>query len=265
MNYRDNLREKKRIVIKIGTSSLTFPNGRLNFSRIEHMCKVISQLKQQGKEIVLVSSGSIAVGVSKMGKKKRPETIPRKQAAAAVGQAVLAKIYRKFFDVHSIYVGQILITYDVIKDDEKRENAENTFEKLFEMGAVPIVNENDTVATDEIEIGDNDRLSAMVAGICKADLLVMLSDIDGFFDDDPRKNRNAQRVSVVTSVDESIMNSAGESGSSFGTGGMSTKILAVSICHSYGIDTIIANADKPEILFPILEGQDIGTLFVAPH
>ncbi|MDA3882777.1 MAG: glutamate 5-kinase [Bacteroidales bacterium] len=265
MNYRDNLREKKRIVIKIGTSSLTFPNGRLNFSRIEHMCKVIAQLKQQGKEIVLVSSGSIAVGVSKLGKKKRPDTIPGKQAAAAVGQAVLAKIYRKFFDVHSIYVGQILITYDVIKDDEKRQNAENTFEKLFEIGAVPIVNENDTVATDEIEIGDNDRLSAMVAGICKADLLVMLSDIDGFFDEDPRKNKNAQRVSVVKSVDESIMNSAGQSGSSFGTGGMSTKILAVSICHSYGIDTIIANADKPEILFPILEGEDIGTLFVAPH
>ncbi|MFO7869786.1 MAG: glutamate 5-kinase [Bacteroidales bacterium] len=265
MNYREKLRDKKRIVIKIGTSSLTFPNGRLNFSRIEHICKVIAGLKEQGKEVVLVSSGSIAVGVSKMGKKKRPDTIPGKQAAAAVGQAVLAKIYRKFFDVHSLYVGQILITYDVIEDTEKRQNAENTFEKLFEMGVVPIVNENDTVATEEIEIGDNDRLSAMVASICKADLLIMLSDIDGFFDEDPRINKHAKRVSVVTTIDESILQSAGDKGSDFGTGGMSTKIIAVTICNSYGIDTIIANADKPEILFPILEGEDIGTLFLSPR
>lgn len=264
MNYRENLRAKKRIVIKIGTSSLTYPNGRLNFTRIEHLCNVIAALKKSDKQIVLVSSGSIAVGVGKLGYKKRPSTIPGKQAAAALGQAILAKIYRKFFDKHEIHVGQILLTYDVIKDAEKHQNAENTFAKLLEIGAVPIVNENDTVATDEIEIGDNDRLSAMVAGLCNADLLIMLSDIDGFFTEDPRKNPNAKRISVITEVDERISASAGTAGSSFGTGGMSTKIIAVQMCHEHGIDTIIANADKPEILFSILEGQDIGTLFVAP-
>ena len=264
MNYRDILLHKKRIVIKIGTSSLTFPNGKMNFTRIEHLCNVIAALQKQGKQVVLVSSGSIAVGVSKLGHKKRPSTIPGKQAAAALGQAVLAKIYRKFFDIHDIYVGQVLLTYDVIKDSEKRENAENTFAKLLEIGAVPIVNENDTVATDEIEIGDNDRLSAMVAGLCKADLLVMLSDIDGFFDSDPRKNADAKRISVVTEVTEAVVASAGSAGSSFGTGGMSTKIAAVQICQSYGIDSVLANADKPQIIFPIIEGEDIGTLFVAP-
>lgn len=264
MDYRKNLRAKKRIVIKIGTSSLTYPNGRLNFSRIEHVCNVIAVLKKNGKQIVLVSSGSIAVGVGKLGYKKRPSTIPGKQAAAALGQAILAKIYRKFFDKHNIHIGQILLTYDVIKDAEKHQNAENTFAKLLEIGAVPIVNENDTVATDEIEIGDNDRLSAMVAGLCKADLLIMLSDIDGFFTADPRKDPDAKRISVVTKTDEQITASAGTAGTNFGTGGMSTKIIAAQMCHEHGIDTIIANADKPEILFSILEGEDVGTLFVAP-
>lgn len=265
MDYRKILPDKKRIVIKIGTSSLTFPNGKMNFTRIEHLCNVIAHLQKQGKQVVLVSSGSIAVGVSKLGHTKRPSTIPGKQAAAALGQAVLAKIYRKFFDIHGIFVGQVLLTYDVIKDAEKRKNAENTFAKLLEIGAVPIVNENDTVATDEIEIGDNDRLSAMVAGICKADLLVMLSDIDGFFEEDPRKNPKAKRISVVTELTDKIISSAGSAGSSFGTGGMSTKIAAVKICHEHGVDTVLANADKPEILFPILIGEDIGTLFLAPQ
>lgn len=265
MNYRENLKNKKRIVIKIGTSSLTFPNGRLNLTRIEHLVKVIATLKKQGKQIVLVSSGSIAVGVGKLGLKKRPATIPGKQAAAAIGQAVLAKIYRKFFDVHQIHIGQILLTYDVITDSIKHKNAENTFAKLLEIGAVPIVNENDTVATDEIVVGDNDRLSAMVASICKADLLIMLSDIDGFFDSDPRKNPNAQRIPIITKIDEQVSSSAGSAGSSFGTGGMSTKITAVEICFEDGIDTIIANADEPEILYDLLSGKDLGTLFIAPQ
>lgn len=264
MKYRESLQNKKRIVIKIGTSSLTFPNGKLNLTRIEHLVNVIAELKKQGKQVVLVSSGSIAVGVGKLGHKKRPSTIPGKQAAAAIGQAVLAKIYRKFFDLHSINIGQILLTYDVITDKQKHTNAENTFAKLLEIGAVPIVNENDTVATDEIEIGDNDRLSAMVASICKADLLIMLSDIDGFFDSDPRKNPSAKRIPIITNVDENVAASAGSAGSLFGTGGMSTKITAVQICHADNIDTIIANADEPEILFTILEGKDVGTLFVAP-
>ena len=264
MDYRGTLRSKKRIVIKIGTSSLTFPNGRMNFARIEQLVDVIATLKKQGKEVVLVSSGSIAVGVSKLGHKKRPTGIPAKQAAAAIGQAVLAKIYRKFFGVHKMNVGQVLLTYDVITNATKHKNAENTFAKLLEFGAVPIVNENDTVATDEIVVGDNDRLSAMVASICKADLLIMLSDIDGFFDSDPRKNPNAKRIPIVTHVDGDVEAKAGDAGSSFGTGGMSTKITAVQICHKDNIDTIIANAEEPQILYNILNGDDLGTLFVAP-
>lgn len=265
MNYRELLKNKKRIVVKIGTSSLTFPNGRLNLARIEHLVNVLAELLKQGKEMILVSSGSIAVGVGKLGLKERPSTIPGKQAAAAIGQATLVKIYRKFFDEHAIHIGQVLLTYDVITDPVKHANAENTFAKLIEFGAVPIVNENDSVATDEIEIGDNDRLSAMVASISKADLLIMLSDIDGFFDSDPRKNPDARRIPIVTSVDKKVSDSAGAAGSAFGTGGMSTKISAVQICHAENIDTIIANADEPEILFDILAGKDLGTLFVAPQ
>lgn len=264
MDYRKALSDKRRVVIKIGTSSITFPNGRLNLRRIEHITNVVAQLQAQGKQIVLVSSGSIAVGVGKLRGKKRPNTIPGKQAMAAIGQAILAKIYRKFFEQHNINVGQILLTYDVITNPEKHHNAENTFIKLLEMGAVPIVNENDTVSTEEIEIGDNDTLSAMVASICKADLLIILSDIDGFFDKDPRKNPDAKRIPIITEVNENVSNAAGSAGTRFGTGGMSTKISAVKICHKDNIDTIIANGDKPEILFDIFDGKDIGTLFVAP-
>lgn len=264
MDYRKALADKRRIVIKIGTSSLTFPNGRLNLRRIEHISNVIAALKKQGRDVVLVSSGAIAVGVGKLGLKNRPNTIPGKQAMAAIGQAILAKIYRKFFEAHHISVGQILLTSDVITIPEKHKNAENTFAKLLELGVVPIVNENDTVSTDEIEIGDNDTLSAMVASICKADLLIILSDIDGFFDKDPRKNKDAKRISIITDVNDKVSNAAGSAGSSFGTGGMATKISAVKICHKDNIDTIIANADKPEILFDIFDGKDIGTLFVAP-
>jgi len=265
MDYRSTLSDKRRIVIKIGTSSLTFPNGRLNLRRIEHITNVIATLQKQNRQVVLVSSGAIAVGVGKLGYKKRPHTIPGKQAMAAIGQAILAKIYRKFFDAHNINVGQILLTSDVITNDEKHKNAENTFAKLLEIGAVPIVNENDTVSTDEIEIGDNDTLSAMVASICKADLLIILSDIDGFFDKDPRKFADAKRISIITDVNDKVSNAAGSAGSSFGTGGMATKISAVKICHKDDIDTIIANGDSPEILFDILAGKDIGTLFVAPN
>jgi len=265
MDYRSTLSDKRRIVIKIGTSSLTFPNGRLNLRRIEHITNVIATLQKQNRQVVLVSSGAIAVGVGKLGYKKRPHTIPGKQAMAAIGQAILAKIYRKFFDAHAINVGQILLTSDVITNEEKHKNAENTFAKLLEFGAVPIVNENDTVSTDEIEIGDNDTLSAMVASICKADLLIILSDIDGFFDKDPRKFADAKRISIITDVNEKVSNAAGSAGSSFGTGGMATKISAVKICHKDNIDTIIANGDSPEILFDILAGKDIGTLFVAPN
>jgi len=263
MDYRSKLKNKEIIVVKIGTSSLTFPNGRLNFERIEHLVMVLSQLKEQGKKIVLVSSGSIAAGVGKMGKREKPSEIPEKQAAAAVGQAVLMKIYQKFFAKHGQVIAQILLTYDVILDEERRHNVENTFSKLLEMGAVPIVNENDTIATDEIEIGDNDTLSALVSTVCNADLLFLLSDIDGLFTADPKKDPNAERRSIVETIDEDIKDSASGAGSSFGTGGMVTKINAAKICLNKDIDMVIANADKPEIMFKILEGKDIGTLFVS--
>ena len=203
------------------------------------------------------------MGTGKLGKKRRPRTLPGKQAAAAIGQAVLMKIYQKFFYNLNKNVAQILLTYDVIAEDEKNQNAKNAFAKILEMKAIPIVNENDSVATDEIEIGDNDRLSAMVAGLCNADLLILLSDIDAMFTADPKKNPDAKRLSVVEEITPEIENAASGAGSSFGTGGMITKIVAAKMCDETGTDTIIANGDHPEILFDILNGKDIGTLFIA--
>lgn len=263
MDYRSTLKDKETIVVKIGTSSLTFPNGRLNFEQIEDLVEILSELKKRGKKVVLVSSGSIAAGIGKMGKDKRPTEIPEKQAAAAVGQAVLMKIYQKFFTKHNIIIAQVLLTYDVILDTERRQNVENTFLKLLEMGVIPIVNENDTVATDEIEIGDNDTLSALVSTVCNADLLFLLSDIDGLFTADPKKDPNAKRRSIVEKIDDEITESASGAGSNFGTGGMVTKLQAARICTEKGIQMVIANAKNPEIIFNILEGEDIGTLFIA--
>lgn len=262
-NYRQTLRDKKTIVLKVGTSSLAFPSGRINFERIEQLVSVIEGLKKMGKNVVLVSSGSIGVGVGKLGLSGRPKDLQGKQACASVGQAVLMKIYRKFFGVVNINIAQILLTYDVYSVEKKNKNARNTFAKLLEMGIVPIVNENDSVATDEIEIGDNDRLSAMVATLCNADLLILLSDIDAMFTADPRKNPDAKRISVVEKIDEKIESAAGTVGSSLGTGGMITKIMAAKICDEAGIDMMIANGDKPEIVYNIVNGEDIGTLFIA--
>ncbi|MBK8806321.1 MAG: glutamate 5-kinase [Bacteroidales bacterium] len=263
MDYRASLKEKEIIVIKIGTSSLTFPNGRLNLSRIEHFASVINKLREQGKLVVLVSSGAIAVGIGKLGLRERPKDLSGKQAAAAIGQAVLMKIYRKFFDKYGLSVAQILLTYDVIAQKDKNINAKNTFSKLLEIGAIPIVNENDSVATDEIEIGDNDTLSAMVSVLCDADLLILLSDIDGLFDANPKTNPDAKRMSIVEKITPQIEAAAGSAGSNFGTGGMITKITAAKMCTNAGIDIVIANSKEPEVIFDILAGKDIGTLFVA--
>lgn len=262
-DYRETLYNKKTIVLKVGTSSLTFPSGRLNFERIEQLTKVIARLKDMGKSIVLVSSGSIGAGVGKLGLQERPKDLPGKQACASVGQAILMKIYRKLFGKCDINIAQILLTNDVITIEEKKIHARNTFAKLLEMGIVPIVNENDSVATDEIEIGDNDTLSAMVATLCDADLLILLSDIDSMFTADPRKDKNAKRISIVEKIDASIEAAAGTAGSALGTGGMVTKIAAAKICDKAGIDTLIANGDNPEIVFDIIKGKDIGTLFIA--
>lgn len=263
--FRESLKEKQTIVVKIGTSSLTFPNGRLNLARLQQLVKVICRLREDGKNLVLVSSGSIAVGVGKMGKKERPSDLPGKQAAAAVGQAVLMKMYQKFFNHRGQNIAQILLTNDVTQEPDKLQNVRNTFKKLLEMEVVTIVNENDTVATEEIVYGDNDTLSAVVATVCDADLLILLSDIDGMYTADPKKDPNAIRRSIIESIDDEIVGSASGAGSNFGTGGMITKVRAAQICFDKGIDTLIANAQDPEILFDILQGKDVGTLFVAPR
>jgi glutamate 5-kinase len=263
MDHRAQLTHKKNIVLKIGTSSIAFPNGRINLRRMEKLVSVICQLRSMGKNVVLVSSGSIGVGVGKLGMKARPSSLQGKQAAASVGQAVLMRMYQKFFSPYGQIVAQVLLTSDVLQDTERKANVQNSFAKLLEMGAVPIVNENDSIATDEIEIGDNDTLSAMVATVCKADLLVLMSDIDGLFTADPRKDAGAKRLSIVCEISESIIQSATGAGTSFGTGGMATKIKAALICKAEGIPSMVVNADNPEVIFNILSGQDVGTLFTA--
>jgi glutamate 5-kinase len=263
MSYRDLLLKKSRIVIKIGTSSLTYPSGRLNLRRIEKLVRVLSDLRNSGKKVVLVSSGAIAVGTGKLGLTSRPDSLPGKQAAAAIGQTVLMKIYQKFFDEYNQLTGQILLTRDVMEIPIRRINAENTFRTLLDMNVIPIVNENDSVSTEQIEFGDNDTLSAMVATLVDADLLVMLSDIDGLYNNDPRKDPDARIIPMVTEISSEIEGCASGAGSAFSTGGMRTKIIAARICDKAGIDTVVANGDEPSVLYDIFEGKDVGTLFVA--
>jgi glutamate 5-kinase len=263
MIKRGMISEKKKIVIKIGTSSLSYPNGRLNFNRIEKLAYVLSAIRSQGKQIVLVSSGAIGVGAGRLGWVKRPSDLAHKQAFAALGQAELIKIYQKFFETYNQIVAQVLLTKDIMTVKNRFSNARNTMEALFKMNIIPIINENDTIATDEIEFGDNDTLSAYVAELVDADLLIMLSDIDGLYSADPRKDKNAQIISEVPEITKEIEQIASGAGSSFGTGGMATKITAAKICTKAGIDAIITNGENPEILFDLLKGQELGTLFLA--
>ena len=266
LNYRNEIKKCNRVVVKVGTSTLTYENGNINLTRIEKLARVLSDLMNSGKEIVLVTSGAVGVGVNKLKLKEKPKTIKEKQAAAAVGQCELMHIYGKFFGEYSHIVGQVLLTRDVVEDNHIRENVINTFETLIESGIIPIVNENDTVAIDEIEnivrFGDNDNLSALVAGLVSADLLIILSDIDGFYDSDPRKNKNSKMMKVVEEITTELEACAGGAGTSFGTGGMATKLTAAKTATSQGVNMILANGDNPTILLDIIEGKDIGTLFV---
>ena len=265
MGFRENLKNAKRIVVKVGTSTLTYENGNINLTRIEKLTRVLSDMINSGKEVVLVSSGAIGVGVSKLKLKEKPQSIREKQAVAAVGQCELMHIYSKFFGEYSHIVGQVLLTRDVVEDEHIRENVCNTFETLLEHTIIPIVNENDTVAIDEIEnivnFGDNDKLSAIVAGLCNADLLIILSDIDGFYDCDPRNHEDAELLKVVDTVTEELEECAGGAGSNLGTGGMITKLEAAKIAAEYGVDMVLANGDEPSILLDIIDGKDIGTFF----
>lgn len=256
-----------RIAVKVGTSTLAHSTGHLNIRHVEDLCKVLSDLKNAGNEIILVSSGAIGMGVGKLSLGKRPEDMPTKQAAAAVGQCELMYTYDKLFSKYNHTVAQLLITSPDIAQSEQRnergENFRNTVLRLLELGALPVINENDTVATEEISVGDNDTLSALVARSCNADLLVLLSDIDGLYTCDPKADENAQLIDVVTEITPEIIACAGGKGSELGTGGMATKLHAAQICTESGIDMIIANGATPDILYDIVDGKSVGTKFIG--
>lgn len=252
-----------RVVVKVGTSTLTHQNGNINIRRIENLCKVISDLKNSGLEVILVSSGAIAMGVGKLGLNQKPQDIPSKQACAAIGQCELMYVYDKLFQEHNHTVAQILMTGADFENQERYENFHNTLDKLLEFGTLPIINENDTIATAEIKVGDNDTLSAIAATNAHADLLILLSDIDGLYTADPHKVADATLIPTVTEINEEIMNLAGSTGTALGTGGMVTKLHAAKLCMNAGIDMIIANGSDPMVLYDIFDGKQVGTRFIG--
>ena len=250
-----------RIVVKIGTSTLAHATGHLNIRRVEHLCKVLSDIKNSGHQLIMVSSGAIGMGVGKMGLRNRPKDIPTKQAAAAVGQCELMYTYDKLFSEYHHIVAQLLITGDDVGCEKRHINFSNTLNRLLELGALPIINENDTIATDEIVIGDNDTLAAIVAKSVNANKLILLSDIDGLYTADPHTDPDARLISHVSKVDESILALAGVSSTNLGTGGMVTKLRAAEICLGCGCEMVIANGNNPDLLYDILDGKQIGTTF----
>ena len=263
MNEHKNYLAATRIVIKVGTSTLTYPNGRLNLQRIERLSWVLADLRNQGKDVILVTSGAIGVGATRLGFDHRPEKMREKQASAAVGQAVLIQIYQQFFNNYNQKVAQVLLTKEDIAEGRRRENIINPFEALLDMGVIPIVNANDTISTYEIEFSDNDQLSAEVASLLNAELLIILTDTDALYDKDPRTAGDARRIPRVTEITEDIRRMAGEKGSAFGTGGMCTKVCAAERCTKDGIDMAIINGDDPVHIHSVLEGKDIGTIFTG--
>ncbi|MDD2374194.1 MAG: glutamate 5-kinase [Clostridiales bacterium] len=264
---RERIKQAERIVIKVGTSTLTYDNGRINLTNMDHLCRSVSNLMNKGKQVILVSSGAIGVGVGRLRLPEKPASIRHKQAVAAVGQCELMKTYSRLMSDYTYTVGQVLLTKDDIDDQQTRANIVNTFEALLEMEIVPIVNENDTVSTREIyhngTFGDNDTLSAIVAVLVEADLLIMLTDIDGLYDSDPRINKDAVFVSYVPEITDEIESSAGSEGSKRGTGGMRSKILAARIATVAGLDAIIANGSAPNVIDDIADGKSIGTMFAG--
>ena len=256
-----NLRNCQRIVVKVGTSTLTYPNGKLNLRRIDGLCRVIGDLKNQGKEMVLVSSGAIGVGVERLKLPKKPDDVCGRQASAAVGQSLLMEIYNKCFTEYGCVAGQLLLTKDVLDKPAMKRNAQNTFEQLLYLGAIPIVNENDSISVEEIKFGDNDHLSALVAQLIGADLLVILTDIDGLYDKDPKRFDDAIRIATVKDLSEKIEEGLSSETGTLGTGGILTKVHAARICAQRGISTVIANGEMPAVLYDILEGKDVGTFF----
>lgn len=265
MNIRKKIQQSKRIVIKIGTSSLMMPNGKVNYQQFDRLAYVLATLNKAGKEVVLVSSGAMGVGLDKLNISKRPVSIPGQQAISAIGQCEMMNLYSRFFSHYNQTVGQVLLTRDIIEFPESLKNVTNTFAALLEMGIIPIVNENDTVAVEELDhqtkFGDNDQLSAIVATIIAADILIMLSDIDGFYDKNPVNNPDAVLFKTITEVTDDVMAKAGGEGSSFGTGGMITKLKAARYLLENQHEMILAKAAEPTVIFDILKGHEIGTYF----
>ena len=263
--------QSKRIVVKVGTSTLTHSSGSLDLRSMEHLVRVLSDLSGGGHEIILVTSGAIAVGTARLGLAERPKELRMKQAAAAVGQCRMMHLYDKLFSEYNRSMAQILLTGDDVEDPERCAHLRSTFSALLEMGVIPVVNENDSVSSAEIEtghhkvLGDNDTLSAIVAKLCRADLLVLLSDIDGLYDADPRTHPDATLLHQVPELTPEILRMAGEAGTWRGTGGMATKLSAAKIALRHGFDMVITNGAKPENLYGIVAGEDIGTRFLAQH
>ncbi len=256
-------KEINRIVVKVGTSTLTYDTGKINIRRLSKLAQVLSDLKNAGREVSLVTSGAIGVGVGKLGLKERPHDIPGRQAAATVGQCELMFLYDKFFGEYGNITGQLLVTRSDFENEERHTNLHNSFMKLFEYGAIPIVNENDSIAVEEIVFGDNDSLSAHIAKIVDADLLIILTDIDGLFNANPREDENAVLIHSVDEITDDILALAGGSGTTRGTGGMVTKLHAAQIATQAGIDTVVMNGSDPEDIYKLLDGRQIGTLFKA--
>ncbi|NLG87164.1 MAG: glutamate 5-kinase [Firmicutes bacterium] len=261
-NVRSKLQDVRRLTVKVGSSTLTYDSGKLNLDRIEHLVRELSDLVHSGCQVILVSSGAIAVGRSRLAIAHRPKTTPEKQALAAVGQGILMQTYEKFFAEYGLTVGQVLLTKADVDNGKRYENACNTFETLLNYGVIPIVNENDTVATEEIEFGDNDTLSAYVAKLAKSDLLVLLSDIEGLYTADPRQDPDARLIPLVQGITPEIEQLASGAGSDRGVGGMVTKIEAAKIAEEAGIPMIIINGEKPGMVKAVLAGENVGTLFL---
>ncbi len=263
MTHRKYLKDKKRIVVKVGSSLLAYENGMINLHRMEKLVRVLADLHNQGKEIILVSSGAIAAGMGMIGIKEKPKDLIKNQALAAIGQAGLIRLYQKFFDEYSKTVAQILLTRDGIENSLRRKNARNTLQELIEMGIIPVVNENDTVITDEIEFGDNDYLSACVATLIHAGLLLILTDTDGVFTSDPHLDHSAQKVPKVLKASDDLKDVNVNGSSKLGRGGMATKIAAAELCREHNVDVVISDGDNPASIQDILEGKDLGTFFVS--
>ncbi len=254
--------ERKRIVVKVGTSTLTHKTGRLNIRRVEQLVKTLADIYNAGHEVILVSSGAIGLGMGKLGMVERPQDTPGKQACAAVGQCELMYLYDDLFSDYSITVAQMLLTKYILLED-RRQNVENALERLLSLGVIPVVNENDTVAIDELEleVGENDSLAAVVATLANADLLIIMSDIDGLYDCDPKEAEDARLIPVVHEINEEIRGLAGGAGSKFGTGGMKTKIHAVELAYEAGIDVVLMNGKRPRRLYELFEDKEVGTFF----